>query len=363
MPARRPPGAARALGLLTMRTVTYQTVLEGLLRMRGEEPAQAQLGTRLAMAEYLDQAMGACWEFWRWPELVLLEQRYFRPPYVAATAYAAGAEVYHPASQAYYRALKSTTGNAPAALSGGVYVVEGAYWWPCRSALAGADWANGIVYAVGDQVRNPANGLYYACHTAHTANTPSLDGGKFGEIGAWRPYVPYEQAGQTAIEAVIEAWGADPRSEVGALKLDYRLDADGVRFAADAVGPVWLEYRQRAPSLAWTAQWSASSWAAGAIVYDAATGGVYRASGSAVAGDVPGTAAVWVRQEVPYIFRNAAKYKAYGLWLEANGKTDAALVWDHADPAQPGRCQQELEEQVWQYTKLQGQTGRPTVRV
>ena len=340
-----------------MRTVTYKSLLEGTLKMAGEFSASVQADDRLKLGEFLAQALSACHEYWRWPELVRIEERFCRDFYASAATYAAGAEVWFAATRKYYRALRATTGNAPATLTGGSYVTNAAFWWEMSATVEASDWATGTNYLVGVFARNPTDGRFYACHTAHTA-LAGFDASKFGEIGAFRPYVAYEQTGKTAIEAVIECYDRDPRSDTAALKVPFRLDEEGVRFAPDQASPIWIEYRRREPDFAWTGEWTAGSYAAGAVVYHGSSGEVYKSSAAATAAEVPGVAAVWVRQEVPYIFRHAAKFKALAGWLQAEEFTDKALVFDNENPGARGRFQEAIEEQVWQYTKLQGQTGR-----
>lgn len=318
--------------------------------MAGEDPSAAATIDKLRFAEFLDQGLSGCHEYWRWPELVPVEKRFFRTAYSASEAYVAGDERYFPATEKYYRALRSFTGQAPAVLVSGAYSTNTSYWWDCSGDIAGEDWAATVAYVVGTVVRNPGDGLYYACHTSHTSSS-SFDATKFGELAAFRPFIAYEQSGLTAIEAVIRCFNSDPRSDREAGEVPFRPDAEGVRFSADAEGPVWLEYRKRCPSFAWAAEWSASAFSVDSIVYYPTTGEVYKSSAAAASTDVPGTAAVWVKAEVPYIFRHVAKVKAYALWLEAEGQTDKAVV-------QAAKFIELLDEQVWQYTKLQGQSGR-----
>lgn len=340
-----------------MRTVTYKSVFEGALRMRSEDPATASTAAKAAMAEFVDQGLSDSHEFWRWPELVTIEQRFFRDVYAAATANAAGDERYFPATKLYYRALRASTGQAPATLTAGEYVTNTAYWWECSQEIDGDDWATATDYVAGDVVRDPVSGNFYACFLAHTSSG-TIDTAKFGLLAAFRPFIAYEQTSQTAIEAVLECWDADPRSDAAAKRVTFRKDIDGIRFAADQAGPIWPEFRVRCPSFLWSAEWSATSFTSGSIVYHTTTGEIYQASSAAINTDVPGAAAKWVKRDVPYTFRHAAKWKAVALALLADGQNEKALLLDNADTSSPGKFQDVLEEQVWQYTKLQGQTGR-----
>jgi len=287
-----------------MRTSTYKSVYEGLVRLTGGDPATVSADTAAKLMEFLNTALSDCHEYWRWPELLRTEGRYYRPTWTA-TSYASLAEVYYAAGDAYYRA------NA-------------------------------------------------ACILTDVPGTSA----KWDAITEFARYIAFTQTGQTAIEAVIEAWDQDPRVYHDAVKLAYRLDADGARFAADADLPtqVWLEFRVRAPEYLYSALWTATTFAAGVTVYHAGaaeTGELYLANASCSGTDVPGVSTKWTKLDLPYIFRHAAKMKAYALWLVQDAQTEKAKGFDHDDPDDPGQFQTALDEQVWQFTKLQGQTGRP----
>lgn len=281
-----------------MRTVQYQVLLDGVLKMRGEDPANALLQSKLAMAEFLNQALSDCWEYWRWPELGACEARRFRPDWVAGS-YPTNTELWDPTTSAYYRATAPVT--------------------------------------AADVPGTSLNWL---------------------ELSTFNRYVDYQQTGATPIEAVLKAWDKDPRANTDAKELYFTVNEQGVRFAADAVDTVWIEFRTRCPDFSWSGIWSAATYASGKIVYHADTGEVYQANQTCTQTDVPGASGKWDLRSVPYIFRHAAKWKAYALWLLSDGQADKALAFDNNDTANPGKFQDALEEQVWQYTKLQGQTGR-----
>jgi hypothetical protein len=74
------------------------------------------------------------------------------------------------------------------------------------------------------------------------------------------------------------------------------------------------------------------------------------------AGQTPTThAAKWTLVEFPEFLARAVKVGAYADWLEAEERPQAAGI-------QESKFIDLLEEQVWQLTKLQGQTGRPNVQ-
>ncbi len=338
-----------------MRTVAYKSLLEGTLRLAGIDPASPATSDKLKVMEFLAQALRQGHEHWRWPELLVTEERFYRAVHVLGTVYAAptttaAVEVYFPATDKYYQTLKLATNQAPATLVDDAYELNSAYWAECAANYDGPDWADGEAYALEDVVRRPSDGRFYACHTAHTASG-TFDATKFGVLTDFRRYVAFEQSGKTAIEAAIGAWDKDPRSQEDALPVDFAIDNEGVQFAPDAPSSAWLQYRVRCPEFTYGAEWSATGFASGYQVYHTTTGELYRASSAAVSGDVPGVAALWVKLDVPYWLSQACKRWAHALFAGSDGANRKGLMTE-ADFTEL------LDEQVWQFTKLQGQTGR-----
>lgn len=337
-----------------MRTVTYKSVREGVLRLAGLDPTAAAASDKLKAMEFIAQALKQAHEHWRWPELCAIEERYYRAVHVAGTTYAAptttaAVEVYFPATGGYYQTLKTATNHDPALLTDGEYALNTAYWAECAASYDGPDWADATDYAVEDVVRRASDGRFYACHTAHTS-AGSFDTTKFGVLTPFRKYVAHEQTGKTAIEAVVRAWDADPRTEESALPVAFEIGVEGVRFAPDAPAVVWIDYRARCPDFTYLEEWASGAYASGAQVYHATTGELYRAS-SAITNEVPGVAAAWVKIDVPYWLEVPVKRWAHALLAGSDGVSRKGLLTED-------EFRDLLDEQVWQFTKLQGQQGR-----
>jgi len=91
-----------------MRTVTFQSVLDGAAARIGLDPTQTiQPSTASALTEYINTRTRFAWEAYKWPELSAIEKRQFRPTFDAAATYASGAEVFYLGN--YYR--KTGTGG------------------------------------------------------------------------------------------------------------------------------------------------------------------------------------------------------------------------------------------------------------
>lgn len=90
-----------------MRSVTFQSVLDGAASRIGLDPTQTiQPSTASALTEYINTRTRFAWEAYKWPELSAIEKRQFRPTFDAAATYAIGNEVFYLGN--YYR--KTGTG-------------------------------------------------------------------------------------------------------------------------------------------------------------------------------------------------------------------------------------------------------------
>lgn len=126
-----------------MRTVTFQSVLDGAAARIGLDPTQTiQASTASALTEYINTRTRFAWEAYKWPELSAIEKRQFRPTYDAAATYATGDEVFYLGN--YYR--KTGTGAV------GVVPTVTATW---TSSASLADFVRSIDF---DQIFTAASG-------------------------------------------------------------------------------------------------------------------------------------------------------------------------------------------------------------
>jgi hypothetical protein len=87
-----------------MRTVTFQSVLDGAAARIGLDPTQTiQPSTASALTEYINTRTRFAWEAYKWPELSAIEKRQFRSTFDAAVVYPVGAEVFYLGQ--YYRKI------------------------------------------------------------------------------------------------------------------------------------------------------------------------------------------------------------------------------------------------------------------
>lgn len=316
-----------------MRTVTFKSVLESIAALYGDNPDSLTSANTTRWARFINRRLKKAWTWDYWPELTPCEQRAYRDVYAAGTAYAeptatVAQEVYYPPAQKYYQALKATTNHAPATLSGDTYVLNSAYWAECAAEYSGEDWADATAYAVEDVVRNPADGRFYCCHTAHTSSS-SLDATKFGILTQFEAYVSPDQTNQTAIGEVLRVCAHNPRANrrfPGVIP--HVISEKGIVPAWDAPALVWVEFRRRIPTFTTAAWGSGTTYAIGDVVYYNTTGECYTAI-AAGTNQNPSTATTyWRKNDMPYVLADYVAQAAYADSLRPQGKNDDAAGED-----------------------------------
>ena len=393
---------------LAMLTVSFQLVLEGVFKLAGIVPADAAAADKVAVIEHIADRYKSAHEYYRWPKFTKIEERYFAPIWDGTEIYSAGDIVYYPTLDAYYIALDSTAG---------IVTVDGFDLGPgLRTRYHSADYGQNGAISLPELLRvialynyNPGSGRTGEYHTQagtidgfatgpgvlseyhsadynqdgmidatelarvtalynytsggtrtgeyHDGPGPDDEPDYWEEISAFNHQVDYEQDGETAIGAVFAAWDKDPRVYADAQQLRYKLRRDGISFAPGIeVTSVWLEFRPRARDFAAEIYDAAAAYAVGDLIYYT-DGEVWKCLVATTAAQTPEShAAKWELVEFPEFLARAVKAGALADWLSGDEKPDNADKWE-------GQFTDRLEAQVWQITKLQGQTGRPSVAV
>jgi hypothetical protein len=300
-----------------MRTVTWKSVLTGAFGKGGLSlPTGAALVAALAWVQ--ERARFAI-EYYRWPSLLTVEYRYFRDVWVAGV-YASGAEVYHNGS--YWRASEAVTADD----------------------IPGEYGSNGVLLA-GEGI-----GLAYSEDGDYIVYTGLGDvESKWVELVRFRKIVQFEQPGKGKIGAFLGAWTVDPLKTTCAPKVDFLLIGDGAVFPPGYIyDGVWIAWRAPAESETPVEWVNTDVYAPAAVVYW--TANLYRVLSTTTAGDTPASAsAKFELIEFPAWLAPAVKEGTYADILTADGQTAKAGTW-HA------KFLDQLDEQVSQLTKLQGQT-------
>ena len=246
-----------------MRNVSYQSVLEGAMARVAIDPAVADAILTARLAEFISDRLRAAWEYYAWPETMVTEERAFRAEWTAAI-YPADSELYHAATDKY---------------------------WKANTTTAATDVPGASI--------------------------------KWDELTAFYRYVDYEQDGETPIEAVLGAWDKDPGVCADARELARSLTADGIAFpAGGCMGTtVWIEFRRRPEDWTWKPYADDKGNTAGDQVY--AAGEIWRCIADTEAGDGPeDSPESWRQLEFPYRLDRAVKAGAVADFLPSDAQNE-----------------------------------------
>ncbi len=316
-----------------MRTVTLESVLQGAATNAGLDYDDLNEAEKQSLMRKLNRRVSKAWMWERWSELCPTERRLYRDEFDIADAYVAptltsATEIFYTPAGKYYQALRASTGNLPATLTGADYVVNSAYFAECASSYSGNDWANAVAYTVPTVIRNPTDGRYYSCHTAHTSSG-SFDSTKFGVLTPFAAYVGLDQDGQTPIGEVIAIYANDPDvmpNNPGLLR--HRMSARGIVPLGCPPVAVWVNFRLRVPIYT-VEEWDGTgSYVVGNKVYSDSAGDCYQAKA-----DVPASSsnqepeavvASWTKLDFPLVLSNFVIRATASDILRADGQNDKA---------------------------------------
>lgn len=220
-------------------------IADGVIRARDWNPATFTLtgSTRELFTQAAQDALAEAWSR-KWPQLKRVEPRRFRPAWDTDQAYAVGHEVWHAATEAYWKCLVAHSGQVPAVGSAyweqpeefvpfvqldqpweayrmddaGVDLNDFAYeedprlnpnaaplhgcawwmdsvvlpqeapdqvwvkFWPACPRITFAEWAAGTAYAAGETAYRTLNGRCYVALKATTGEVPEETTGSWSEV-------------------------------------------------------------------------------------------------------------------------------------------------------------------------------------
>jgi hypothetical protein len=344
-----------------MRRFDYQGLLQVTVGHDGMTLGRLLVDDAARLRDFISLSLPIAWEMESWPELMRMEERWFRAFYDPALTYAAptliaAVEVFFPPACKYFQSLHAgNTGNAPA--TGAALLENSAHWAESALDYGADDWASGVAYVVGNQVRNTLNGRFYQCITAHTSGG-SFDGTKFGILTPFDRYIAYTQPGLTEISEVVWAGSKNRRLFTTAREYQFYLSDKGAQFR-DTVASAWIDYSVRCPELTGDVWSSTATYAIGDQVYfSSATvkGNFYTCVTATAAAESPASAAAkWALIELPYIFKNFLVNHAYALWLVADGQVEKSDAFKTT-------AQNALSREANKLWRRQGQVGRTTIQ-
>lgn len=329
-----------------MRVVTFQSVLNGVAMLMGLSPTRDLNALRAAaFTEYINQRMVEGWKFEYWPEWTVVELRKYRQNFSPGEFIEAGDERYFLADGKYYQALQgqASATQLPSILTNGNYIENSSWWALSQQTYTAGDWATGVDYNVGDQVRNPDDDQQYQCIAAHTAAS-SFDFTKFGKLTPFDKYIAYEQPNETRIDDVKGVYRRNPRvatNNPGALTgftmlgagglvatagagwgaLGFARSDNGIQVDWRAPSKVFIEFR-KAPPVFTTEKWvQGTAYDLGDVVFY--QGDCYRslvANNTSVGIGLP----EWELMPMPAILASWVKRAAYSDALRDQKQTDRA---------------------------------------
>lgn len=272
-----------------MRTTSYADLLSHTTALAGlSDPTSTQLatGTNLALKRFIQRRVRQCWEMAWWPETMRSQERFYRADYAAGTAYVATDEVYYPTTGLYYRALTSTTGNAP---------TDATKW-----------------------EESPTD---------------------------FDPYISLTQTGKDAIGKVRFVGLDDPLATIPPRSVAWQLTTLGIEPLGSTVAvSVYVWFQLPAPLLTGTDYASGTAYSAGAtIYYSSATAGYegdfYTCLTATSAGQTPEThSAKWEKQAIPSAIYDAVAHYATADYLRSSGQREAAPLEESAADAALARA-------------------------
>jgi hypothetical protein len=263
-----------------MQTVEYKELLDQWADVCGIESDTVLDLDRARFNNAFNRLIRKAWNWHLWPELLLLEERRYRAIWMAQT-YSIDAEVYHEASDAYWRALDDTTAADVPGVS-----------------------------ALWEEIEESDLDLYIA----------------------------YDQDGETGFSRIADCYDKNFRTDRTARRLKWEYDDRGIRILERNSVPetVWVYLYQLCPRFRGDT-WSASSTylAQRVIYYEDANetqdyaGDFWIVLDTTTAGENPLTAPTkFARLEIPEFLADFIVQGARIAFLKGEGQLEKALAED-----------------------------------
>ena len=282
-----------------MRSTTYSAVERGVASTAGINPTSILAHERVMIAEYINDAIRYCWDYYPWAEFTITEKRYFRDSWDSTKTYSIGDEVYH--SGKYFRMWSTASQDNGTIESPDVSLTQ---WYEIGDTFADTDWSENATYKIGARVKY--NDKSYICIARLDGGTASglkwvnyeydsidpTNTNFFSEVDTtFDRYIPYESEGEETIGTIISVHVDDPRYN-DSPPINWREGREGVYISklAKEQAHVWVKYRKESP------------------VYST---------------DAPD-------EKVPNFLVPAIKAYAYKSWLIGNGQHEKAMLQDIA---------------------------------
>lgn len=338
--------------ILTYPRCTFKSVIEVVLAYAGQAGLQIDDTQTTQVAGFINLRLRDwAWTAYWWPQICPVELRRYRANYAAGTAYAgpteaASSEVYFPATQQYYQAIRATTGNPPAMSISGRFAVNAAYWSIASGPYAAYTWATGKAYELGAIVKNETDQRSYQCFEAHLSGA-DFDPTKFGLLNDFVPTIAQDQSWEeNRIGEFLGIYADNPNTSRQPRRLRYTLGAAGATVAnlsrpwrghPDQCVPhqIYVRFRTPPPEFRGAAYSALKVYLGGNdVVYFAGEttdleGDFWACVTTTLAGESPATTPLkWLRRDFPLWLRSAVARRAFADWLRYGSQREAAGVED-----------------------------------
>jgi hypothetical protein len=232
-----------------MKAIPYSELLQEVCDLVGWDPANLSAQEFRQARRAIGNAIGKCWRYTFWADLVRTEQRTFHPQYDDTEEVEEGEFRYFPPTDSYYQALTITTGNPPANLVGEEWVTDLDYWSLASRTLKLRTWNAVTTYAKGDQVYSATTFKNYQAWDDPPLGTAPTDTDYWSEITELDPVVPWTEAGFNPIGLVEGVYARNPKTHRGAPEVPWDETSDGLQIRDPDINAPWIRYQLRVPIL------------------------------------------------------------------------------------------------------------------
>ncbi len=229
-----------------MRTTTYSAIERGVASIAGIDPDNVLAHEKSILAEYINDAVNYCWDYYPWGEFTITEKRYFRDVWSSSTPYQLGSEVYHVGK--FYRMHGDGNSNTePSKLLD---------WYEIGDRTEDSPWSEDGLYGIGARLSH--NDKSYVCIAlSPLGKTNYLTDGievtnttYFQEVDTFfERYIPYEQTGFNTIGNCHGIYTNDPRYS-NTQHLNFREGREGIYIEAmdSIINEIWMVYKIESPT-------------------------------------------------------------------------------------------------------------------
>jgi hypothetical protein len=227
-----------------MRTTTYSAIERGVSSIAGIDPDNVLAHEKSILAEYINDAVNYCWDYYPWGEFTITEKRSFRVPYDSSLVYDVGDEVFY--ENKFYRKHSQGTFNLP---------TSPADWHEIGDKYTDTPWSESGLYGIGAKVNH--EGKHFVCiQESALGKTNYLTDGidttnsqYFYEVNPFfERFIPYEQTGYNTIGNCLGCYTDDPRYS-NTQHLNFREGREGIYIdGKDRINEFWMVYKIEAPT-------------------------------------------------------------------------------------------------------------------